>query len=64
MGVFFHGTPERGVSGYEPEEIIGKNFSNFFTLEDQEAGVPRKALEEAARVGLSDINTCETKLSA
>ena len=37
--------------GYSADEVIGKNFSIFFTPEDQQAGVPQKALENAARDG-------------
>jgi PAS domain S-box-containing protein len=37
--------------GYEAEEIIGRNFSTFFTEEDREAGLPARALEIAAREG-------------
>jgi len=37
--------------GYEPEEILGKHFSVFYTGEDQAAGIPAKALEEAAQNG-------------
>ncbi|HEY5723103.1 MAG TPA: PAS domain S-box protein [Allosphingosinicella sp.] len=41
----------RRFKGYEAEEIIGKNFSAFFSEEDRAAGLPRKALETAAREG-------------
>ena len=41
----------RRFKGYEPEEIIGRHFSTFFTEEDREAGIPRRALETAAREG-------------
>ncbi|MEA3011345.1 MAG: hypothetical protein QOJ91_3037 [Sphingomonadales bacterium] len=41
----------RRFKGYEAEEIIGRNFSTFFTDEDREAGLPAKALEIAAREG-------------
>ena len=37
--------------GYEPSEIIGTHFSNFYTEEDKAAGVPKRALETAAREG-------------
>ena len=37
--------------GYEADEIIGKNFSLFFTPEDREAGLPQRALAAAAREG-------------
>jgi PAS domain S-box-containing protein len=41
----------RRFKGYEPEEIIGRHFSAFFTEEDRAAGVPARALETAAREG-------------
>jgi PAS domain S-box-containing protein len=37
--------------GYRREEIVGRHFSQFYTPEDREAGVPQKALETAAREG-------------
>jgi PAS domain S-box-containing protein len=39
------------IKGYSPEEIIGQHFSRFYSKEDQEAGLPREALETAAREG-------------
>ncbi|MEG3150105.1 PAS domain S-box protein [Sphingomonas sp. ZT3P38] len=36
---------------YAADEIIGENFSRFFTAEDRDAGLPAKALETAAREG-------------
>jgi PAS domain S-box-containing protein len=39
------------IKGYAPEEIIGQHFSRFYTEEDQQAGLPREALEVAAREG-------------
>ncbi|HET9282056.1 MAG TPA: PAS domain S-box protein, partial [Candidatus Angelobacter sp.] len=39
------------IKGYSAEEIIGKNFSNFYTREDAEGGLPAKVLVEAARHG-------------
>jgi PAS domain S-box-containing protein len=41
----------RRFKGYEAGEIIGKHFSNFFTDEDREAGLPARALETSAREG-------------
>lgn len=41
----------RRFKGYEPEEIIGEHFSRFYTEEDREAGVPRRALSEALSKG-------------
>jgi PAS domain S-box-containing protein len=39
------------IKGYTPEEIIGQHFSCFYTEEDQQAGLPQKALETASREG-------------
>jgi PAS domain S-box-containing protein len=37
--------------GYSADEVIGRNFSIFFTPEDREAGVPQKALAAALAEG-------------
>lgn len=37
--------------GYSADEIIGQHFSVFYTPEDQNAGVPGRALETARREG-------------
>src|SRR5258707_9126099 len=37
--------------GYTPDEIIGQHFSRFYSHEDQENGLPARALETAAREG-------------
>ena len=37
--------------GYTADEIIGQNFSIFFTPEDREAGLPQRALEIALAEG-------------
>ncbi|MDQ1814246.1 PAS domain S-box protein [Massilia sp. CCM 9210] len=37
--------------GYTPDEIIGKHFSTFYTLEDRASGVPHKALYVARTTG-------------
>src|SRR6202021_1584706 len=37
--------------GYEQSEIIGENFSRFYTEEDRANGLPRRALEIANREG-------------
>jgi PAS domain S-box-containing protein len=37
--------------GYRADEIIGQHFSRFYTEEDQNAGVPARALETAMREG-------------
>ena len=35
------------LKGYAASEIIGQHFSRFYTPEDQEAGLPARALETA-----------------
>ena len=37
--------------GYSADEIIGEHFSRFYTPEDKEAGVPKRALETAEHEG-------------
>jgi PAS domain S-box-containing protein len=39
------------IKGYEPAEIIGRHFSQFYTQEDRERGEPALALEIAVRDG-------------
>ncbi|MGY4513356.1 PAS domain S-box protein [Bradyrhizobium sp. USDA 3650] len=39
------------IKGYAPPEIIGRHFSAFYTPEDIELGVPKRALLEAAEHG-------------
>jgi PAS domain S-box-containing protein len=41
----------RRFKGYEEAEILGESFSRFYTEEDRKAGLPRRALEIAAREG-------------
>ena len=41
----------RRFKGYEAHEIIGEHFSGFYTPEEREQGIPRIALETAAREG-------------
>jgi PAS domain S-box-containing protein len=41
----------RRLKGYSREEIIGQSFSKFYTLEDQAAGIPDKALATAREEG-------------
>ena len=41
----------RRFKGYEADEILGRNYSCFFTEEDRAAGFPQLALETAAREG-------------
>src|SRR5688572_15881499 len=39
------------IKGYKASEIIGKNFSIFYTPEDKAAGLPFKLLAEASAAG-------------
>jgi PAS domain S-box-containing protein len=39
------------IKGYEPEEIIGRHFSSFYTDDDKAQHLPQKALEIAAAEG-------------
>ena len=39
------------IKGYTPDEIVGEHFSRFYTPEDFEAGVPKRALETARETG-------------
>jgi PAS domain S-box-containing protein len=39
------------IKGYTPDEIIGENFSRFYTPEDQQAGIPQQVLRKAAEEG-------------
>ena len=39
------------IKGYERKEIVGQHFSRFYTEPDRTAGVPARALAEAANVG-------------
>jgi PAS domain S-box-containing protein len=39
------------IKGYQPHEIIGRHFSNFYTDEEKAAGVPTKALAQARETG-------------
>ena len=39
------------IKGYSASEVIGRNFSMFYTAEDQAAGVPARGLEIAGREG-------------
>jgi len=36
------------IKGYRADEIVGRHFSQFYTQEDRAAGVPRRALAQAA----------------
>jgi PAS domain S-box-containing protein len=39
------------IKGYSPEEIVGEHFSRFYTPEDLDVGVPKRALETARETG-------------
>ena len=39
------------IKGYDPDEIIGQHFSQFYTPEDNQLDVPKLALAEAAKQG-------------
>jgi PAS domain S-box-containing protein len=39
------------IKGYAPEEIIGQNFSRFYTEEDRASGLPQQVLSFSAREG-------------
>lgn len=39
------------LKGYKSDEIIGKNFTTFFTKKDQEAGKPLQLLQRAIKEG-------------
>jgi PAS domain S-box-containing protein len=39
------------IKGYLPEEIIGRHFSTFYTVEDRERGLPDRGLETARSAG-------------
>jgi len=39
------------IKGFKPDEIVGRNFSQFYTEEDRAAGMPGKVLEIARTEG-------------
>ncbi|MGN6589867.1 MAG: PAS domain-containing protein, partial [Sphingomicrobium sp.] len=39
------------IKGFQTGEIVGKNFSTFYTEEDRKAGMPQRVLETARREG-------------
>ena len=56
---------ERGratFKGYTADEIIGKH-SLFYTAEDQKTGLPRRALETAAKEGRFEQEGCRPEMS-
>nr|ACN58938.1 putative two component fused sensor/regulator transcriptional regulator [uncultured bacterium BLR7] len=44
-------TGAQRIKGYLPEEIVGKNFSQFYTEEDRQAGEPERILDIALKEG-------------
>jgi PAS domain S-box-containing protein len=44
-------TGAQRIKGYTAQEAIGKHFSHFYTPEDRDAGLPKRALESAAANG-------------
>jgi PAS domain S-box-containing protein len=44
-------TGAQRIKGYSEDEIVGQHFSRFYPPEDQEAGLPARSLETAAREG-------------
>ncbi len=44
-------TGAQRIKGYTRDEIVGQHFSRFYTDEDRQAGVPQKALQQAAKIG-------------
>src|SRR5499425_865944 len=44
-------TGAQKIKGYSAEEIIGKNFTSFYTADDVAAGKPQRNLHEAVRRG-------------
>jgi PAS domain S-box-containing protein len=43
------------LKGYTEAEIVGQNFSRFFTPEDRREGLPKRALAEAAARGRFEV---------
>jgi PAS domain S-box-containing protein len=39
------------IKGYAPEEIIGKHYSQFYTEQDRQRGLPQEVITTAKRVG-------------
>jgi PAS domain S-box-containing protein len=42
------------ITGYKAEEAVGRHFSNLYTPEERDAGVPAKALQTARQTGKFD----------
>ena len=43
------------ISGYKADELIGKHYAVFFTVEDRESGKPQAELDQAVNEGHADI---------
>jgi osomolarity two-component system sensor histidine kinase TcsA len=41
----------QAFKGYQPSEIIGRHFSNFYGIEDRQSGKPERELRDALRDG-------------
>ena len=39
------------IKGYSPDEIVGEHFSRFYTPEELDIGVPKRAIETARTTG-------------
>jgi PAS domain S-box-containing protein len=44
-------TGAQRIKGYLPDEIIGRHFSDFYSVDDRAAGLPARGLEAARRDG-------------
>ena len=49
------------IKGYSPQDIIGEHFSRFYTREDLDAGVPKRALETARETGRYEAEGWRTR---
>jgi len=49
------------IKGYSTEEIVGRNFSCFYTEEDRAANLPQRALEIAAREGRHEVEALRVR---
>jgi PAS domain S-box-containing protein len=43
------------IKGYSAAEIVGRSFDTFYSAEDRDAGVPKRALETALREGKAEM---------
>jgi len=39
------------IPGYPSDEIVGENFSRFYTEDDRATGLPSRSIETATKVG-------------